>query len=239
MTGSPPLDRVLEFINTQASPTPEASSTSPEGRHPPVITISRQAGAGAWQVAEELIRRLQEQTPAGSRPWTVFDRNLVEEVLEDHHLPARLASAMPEDRVSEIADTLEELFGLHPSARTLAHNTAETILRLAALGNVVVIGRGANIITSKVDAAFHVRLVGSLPNRVHRVMASAQLDEEAATASVRDKDLGRARYVKKYYGEDIDDPLLYDLVINTDRVPYAVAARIIADAVRARSHGRG
>lgn len=93
MTGPPSFGRVLEFINTQATPTPEASSTSPEGRHPSVITISRQAGAGAWQVAEELIRRLQEQTPAGSRPWAVFDRNLVEEVLEDHHLPARLGRA--------------------------------------------------------------------------------------------------------------------------------------------------
>ena len=31
--------------------------------------------------------------------------------------------------------------------------------------------------------------------------------------------------MKKYYGADIEDPLLYDLVINTDRVSYDEAAR--------------
>ena len=41
---------------------------------------------------------LQGQVPAGAPPWTIFDRNLVERVLEDHDLPARLAKFMPEDR---------------------------------------------------------------------------------------------------------------------------------------------
>ena len=33
------------------------------------------------------------------------------------------------------------------------------------------------------------------------------------------------RYVKKYFGKDIDDPLLYHLVINTDLVSYGESAR--------------
>jgi cytidylate kinase len=48
---------------------------------------------------------------------------------------------------------------------------------------------------------------------------------------VRRVDLARRRYVKKYYGADIDDPLLYHLVINTDQVSHVEAARLIADAV--------
>jgi cytidylate kinase len=46
-------------------------------------------------------------------------------------------------------------------------------------------------------------------------------------------DQGRKRYVTKYYEKDIDDPLLYHLVINTDRVSYPEAARVIADAMSA------
>jgi cytidylate kinase len=235
VTGSVAFDRWSEFINAQAQPT--RGSTRP-AEHGPVITISRQAGARSHEVAEALVERLQAQAPDGARPWTMFDRDLVETVLEDHHLPDRLAEFMPEDRVPEISDTLDGLFGLHPTSWNLVRKTAETILRLAELGNAVVIGRGASVITGKLPHAFHVRLVGSVPNRVRHVMARNHLDEEAAEDYVRSRDIGRQRYVKKYYRRDIDDPLLYHLVINTDRVSTDEAALIIADAVLARSEGR-
>jgi cytidylate kinase len=177
---------------------------------------------------------LQERTPEGSRPWTIFDRDLVERVLEDHELPRRLAEFMPEDRTTEIADTMDELFGLHPSSRMLVRKTAETLLRLAELGNVILIGRGSNIITRNLGFALHVRLVGSVPARVRHVMTYKHVSEEEASEYVHRNDLGRRRYVKKYYGEGVDDPTLYDLVVNTDRLSYEEAARIIASAALER-----
>lgn len=211
-----------------------ASLPRPAGVHRPIITISRQAGSGAHVVAEELVARLQALAPEGAPPWTFFDRNLVDRVLEDHELPERLAESMPEDRVSGIADTVDELFGLRPSSWVLVRKTAETILRLAEIGNVVVIGRGANLITAKVASAFHVRLVGSVSLRIEYVQEYLDLGPREAAEYVREQDLGRSRYVRKYYDGDIDDPLLYHLVVNTDRVPYVEAARLIADAVVAR-----
>lgn len=138
----------------------------------------------------------------------MFDRNLVEEVLEEHDLPERMAAFMREDRISAMCDTMDELFGLRPSSLTLVRKTADTILHLAELGNVVIIGRGGNIITRKGRDALHVRLVGSLEKRIDQVMEYAQLDRMAASEYVRGEDLGRKRYVEKYYSEDIDDPLL-------------------------------
>ncbi len=230
MKAASALERYLEAVEYETW-RPHEAPPHPRGVHRPVITISRQAGAGAHVVAEELVARLQARTPEGSPPWTVFDRNLVERVLKDHGLPDRLAESMPEDRVSEIADTIDELFGLQPSSCMLVRKTADTILRLAEIGNVVLIGRGANLITAKVDSAFHVRLVGSVPRRVKHVQEYLHLGPQAAAEYVREQDRGRQRYVRKYYGNDIDDPLLYHLVINTDRVSYAEASRMIAEAV--------
>jgi cytidylate kinase len=51
----------------------------------------------------------------------------------------------------------------------------------------------------------------------------------------RREDRGRKRYLKRYFDTDLDDPMLYHLVINTDLVPYEEAARIIADAVLERT----
>lgn len=224
------FERCLEFINAQLQMPRRPESEEP-GQRWRVVTISRQAGAGAHVVAEELIAGLQGRVAEGSRPWTIFDRNLVERVLKDHDLPGRLASFMREDRVSEMSDTVDELFGLHPSSWTLVRKTADTILHLAELGNVVLIGRGANIITRKLDTAFHVRLVGLPATRIEHLRWYKHLSIQAASEYVRDEDLGRRRYVKKYFAADIDDPLLYHVVINTDLVPYGEAARMIADAL--------
>ena len=161
----------------------------------------------------------------------MFDRNLVEKVLHEHHLPERLAQFMPEDRISELTDILDELCGLHPPSWTLVRKTAETMLHLAELGKVILIGRGANVITARLPAVFHVRLVGSLVKRVQYIQELEHVDHHTALEQVQREDLGRRRYLKKYFDKDIDDALLYHMVINTDMVPYEEAARMIADAV--------
>lgn len=225
------LENCLSFINCQLQP-PRLFATGPEERlHRRAITISRQSGSGGHSVAERLIHILRARDPEPACPWTVFDRELVKKVLEDHHLPSRLEKFMPEDKVSEISDTMDELFGLHPPSSTLVHKAALTILHLAELGKVVIIGRGANVITSKLDYVFHVRLVGSLEHRVKYMEKLNGLNHHEALELVCHEDLGRKRYLKKYFNKNIDDPLLYHLVINTDIVSHEEAANLIADRV--------
>lgn len=230
------LERCLSFINCQIHPPHGTIPAYRDGEHRRAITISRQAGSGAHVVAEKLAELLQGQEPQETCPWTIFDKNLVEKVLEDHHLPSRLGKFMREDRISEISDTMDELFGLHPPSWTMVHQTAESILHLAELGHVIIIGRGASIITRKLDYVFHVRLVGSLEKRAKYVQQrDPSLSERAALEMIQEEDHGRTRYLRKYFDKDVEDPLLYHLVINTDLVPYEEAARVIAGAVATKT----
>lgn len=222
--------RYLAFINCQIKPN---TSTLPAHAKPRwrAVTISRQAGTGGRFIAELVAQHLQSNSPAEAASWMVFDRNLIEKVLEDHHLPARLAKYMPEDRISGIQDTLDELFGLHPPTWTLVEKTSDTILRLAELGNVIILGRGANIITSKLDYMFHVRLVGPKAARIEYVQADRNVDKQTATRIVEQEDEGRRRYIKRYFHRDIDDAELYHLVINTSEVGHVTAAAMIGQCV--------
>jgi cytidylate kinase len=227
----PGLERCQTFINCQLQPGGKGLAVTKEGVRRRAVTISRQTGSGAHTVAQELAAYLQAHSPKDACPWTVFDRNLVEKVLEDHELPQRLAKFMPEDRTTEIADTMDELFGLHPPSWTLVRQASDTILRLAELGNVILIGRGAVVITRKLDYVFHVRLVGSLEKRVKHIQQLNELSRAAALDLIRREDRGRRRYLKRYFDADTEDPMLYHLVINTDIVPCDKAARIIGDAM--------
>jgi hypothetical protein len=236
MSGLLGFDRCLTYLNCQLQPAGKLPEPQREGGWR-AVTISRQTGAGGHAVAEALRDYLQAAADGDSRPWTVFDRNLVERVLEDHHLPKQLAQFMVEDRISEISDTMDELFGLHPPLWTIVHKTAETILHLVELGNVILVGRGSHIVTRKLDYVFHVRLVGSLGNRVEHIQRAEKLSAKAARKLVDREDRGRRRFVRKYFGEDIDNPLLYHVVINTDLVPHERTARMIGDAMLGRVGG--
>ena len=76
-----------------------------------------------------------------------------------------------------------------------------------------------------------MRLVGSLTRRVEHVMETQGVGERAALDIIRMEDRGRRRYLKTYYGKNLEDPLLYNLIINTDLAPYEIAATVIGEAI--------
>ena len=126
---------------------------------------------------------------------------------------------------------LEKLRGKQPSASKIVEQTVETIWRLAEGGHVILVGRGANVITARLPNVFHVRLVGSPENRIERLEEVYDFDRQTALEYMHAQDAAKRHYLKEYFGEDIDDAQLYHLVINTDRIPYNQAAKLIADAV--------
>jgi hypothetical protein len=219
-------DKCLTFINCQLNPASKTFQPAVK----PAVTISRMTGAGGRTVAGKLAEYLQSrvQTPC---PWTVFDKNLMSKVLEDHNLSQQVAKYQPESHKTFIRDAIEELLGLHPGSWTFVHQTAETIWQLANMGYVILVGRGAPVVTASLNNVFHVRLVGTEEKRVERVREVYHLDPKAALEFVKTEDKGRRRYLKEHYQRDIDDPLLYDLVINTSRINYEDAARMVGDAV--------
>jgi cytidylate kinase len=195
------------------------------------ITISRQAGCGAVIVAEKLASYLEEHVPKPGVKWTVFDRELMQKVLEDHHLPAHLAKILSEDRMSFIQDTLADIFNVHPTGDKMVKLISETILQLAEVGNVIIVGRGASIVTAKLPHVLRVRLVASLEDRIERVGREHNKTSDEARRYCLEEDPARTRYIKAYFKTDVNDPLHYHLVINTSRVSIDNTARIIGEAL--------
>jgi Cytidylate kinase-like family len=204
-----------------------------QGRRPPpgpAITISFQTGAGAHDVARELAAILQKPLPAGSPPWAVFDRQLIEKVLEEHNLPKDLARHMPEDRRSYIQDVMEEFVGLRPPSWVLVPHITETVLHLAEAGHVILVGRGAALITERMPNVFHLRLIAPLEQRIERIQQEEHLSPKEAAKFVEQSDRGRGRYMKTHFHARAGDELQYHLVINTGRIPMHETAELVAQA---------
>ncbi len=221
--------KCLTYLNRQF----EAEGWAGHMGHPPrmAVAISRQTGTDADNIAEELAEYVEAHGPADEQPWTVLDRELMAKVLEDNHLPARLAKFLPEDKINAIRDAVDEILGLHPPSWLIIHESAQTILRLAELGNVILVGRAAAIITRRMPNVLGVRLVGSLEQRLARVQQEQHLNREDAEEFIRRNDRGRAAYVRKYFHQDVADVLLYDLTINTDNLTQDQIARMMGEVV--------
>ncbi len=222
------LDRCLSFINSQSAPAKRAMT--PVGLRR-AVTISRQVGCGAVHIAEKLAAHLQQHAPPQNAPWTIFDRNLMDQVLADHNLPAYLAKTLPEDRMSALEDMIAELVGARPTVQKLVLQTTETVLKFADLGGVIIIGRGGNIITAKLPHVLHVRLVAPLEDRIERICRDDHKTPAEARKFCVEEEQARLRYLKTYFNADINDPMDYHLVINTSRVGYENTAKLIGDAV--------
>jgi cytidylate kinase len=222
------LDRCLSFINSQSAPAKRA--VTPVGLRR-AVTISRQAGCGAVHIAEKLAAHLQQHAPPQNAPWTIFDRNLMDQVLADHNLPAYLAKTLPEDRMSALEDMIAEIVGARPTVQKLVLQTSETVLKFADLGGVIIIGRGGNIITAKLPQVLHVRLVAPLDDRIERICRDDNKSPADARKFCVEEEQSRARYLKTYFNADINDPMGYHLVINTSRVGFENTAKLIGDAV--------
>jgi hypothetical protein len=226
------LEKSHSFIVSHFKGPHEGKVVGRPQRSGPAITISHQTGAGAREIAERVAQILQEAEPHSAPAWKVFDRHLVETALEEHHWPRALANKMPEDKRSFLDDVMDELFGLRPPSWVLAPQVAETTLRLATAGHVILVGRGATVVTAQLPNVFHVRLIASLPKRIERVQKLHGLDPELAARFIKKEDRGRRRYVKAHFHARLDAGLLYDLVINTDRVACGDAAVLIAEGAR-------
>jgi len=104
------------------------------------------------------------------------------------------------------------------------------IRNLAREGNVVIAGRGGQVLLQDMPRALHVQVVAPFDHRVAVLARREGIAPEEASRIVSASDRTRRDYLRKYHRVDWLDPTLYDLVINTRKIPASLAAAMIVDA---------
>lgn len=221
------LNLLKSYLGSQQYDTVVGRGIEPQ----PFVTVSRESGAGGVTVGHRLRERLCAEDKRARSPWLWFDRELIQKAADDHHLPQEIASLMDQSQYDRLLRWVDELTGRYPSWSTVVRKTNETIIQLARMGNVILAGRGANVVTRSLAGGVHVRLVGSLPQRVAHVAEYYHLSRAEAEKFVTREDHARAMYVKDYFSEDIADPHAYDVTINTDHVGFEDAVSIMIERV--------
>jgi cytidylate kinase len=200
----------------------------------PIVTISRQYGAGGSSVAALVAAGLGAE---------IVDRKLIEEVANrlairpsDVEAEAERPRGLLERLVRSFA-TLEPGMGagwappypdpLFDPRKEIIGLTESVIREVAASGNVVIVGRGAGFVLKDVAGVFRAFLRAPENARVRTLTERLGLTEAEVRRKMHETDSNRAAYIKQLYGRDWCDSDEYDLVINTGRIGYQAAAEMI------------
>jgi len=169
----------------------------------PVIALTQEMGSLAKDVAAQLATELQLDT---------MRHEVAEQVAQKMHVPKSLINRLREGN----AGPLERL---RTDRASLAVYTAEEVLETAARGNVVLRGWGATCLLHPVPHVVCVRVTRPLKQRVAWLMAHLDTDDAgSAEDEIRRSDQAHAARMHEQFGVTWGDPLLYDLVLNTERL---------------------
>ena len=182
------------------------------------IALSREAGASGSTVAEALGRKLG---------WEVLDKGVLDQLADRYQLSRPTLEAVDETTMSWAYD----IFGTWLDREIISHEKYLTrlnrvFLAAAKKGNAIFVGRGAQFLLPR-DRGFSVRLVASEAYRLHQLMETHDLPLPKARQLMVRLDRGRRQFVRHFFHQDVEDPHIYDLVINVERMGVEKSADLI------------
>jgi cytidylate kinase len=162
----------------------------------------------------------------------VYDRAIVEHIAKTARVRVATVETLDERAQGAIDDYLtalvrEKAFNQNEYLKALS----ETIAALWKHGPCVFVGHAASHLIPR-EHRLAVRIVAPADVRTKRVAQMGKLDLDQARRVIARKDAERASFIRRLFGTKIDDPLGYDLVINTAAMTAPDCAAIIVDAYR-------
>jgi cytidylate kinase len=124
-----------------------------------------------------------------------------------------------------------DLDDLAPSADRLRALIRSAIEDIASEGNVVIVAHAASFALGARPGTLRVFVTASLETRRQRAASARLVNAADAEQLVARGDRNRADYLKRFY-RVAEQPIHYDLVINTDTLTADEAADLIAQAAR-------
>jgi cytidylate kinase len=195
-----------------------------------LITLSREYGAGAGELARQLGAQLGWRVLDEDIPRAVADRLKVpHESLEewDEHAPRFLENIGNSFMLGSPDLLIDPGYMGRPMARDVAAATKSYLVDAAATPPLIIVGHGAQVLFAKRPNTLHLRLVAPMASRIPRIVGRRACDAKEAEKIAHFVDADRAKYVKEFLGRDVHDPQLYALQINTGRVPMPTAVALV------------
>ena len=172
----------------------------------PVITFSTSPGSLGSKIAERVAQELE---------FDFYHREIIKEVAKSAEISPSLVEEIERERFSGVEDFLASLVkknyvwpGLY-----LEH-IKRVVNAIGDKGHGVIVGRGAGFILPP-KKRLSVRTVAPFEKRKANIMTEFDASESQAEERIKKRENRRKDYIQKSFNLNIEDPEVYDIVINT------------------------
>ena len=193
----------------------------------PAITISREFGCEAYPMAELLRQQLESRT---KESWLLMDKALLDEVAKNHNLSEKIMKNLG-DKNHFLDEFLSTFSNRWKSDKDYYRLLCRQIIALAEEGNVIIVGRGAPIVTAKMKNCHHFRIFGSKAFKTASISKRLGLNRDEAETLIGRRQKERDKFIREFLDRDPYDLSVYNLVFNNDRNGTSKIADTIADYV--------
>ncbi|TAL68364.1 MAG: cytidylate kinase-like family protein [Bacteroidetes bacterium] len=183
----------------------------------PVITISREIGCFAGDIAEKLVQRINYEpvTTDSKKKWNWISKEILEKSAEELKIkPERIShifEAKKKVLLQDLADSLIKKYYVSDSQiiATIHH----IIQSFAYEGRIVIVGRAAAVITNEMARALHIKLIAPVDFRIKLLCTNLKVTKKEAKSSIEDYDRKREAFIKFFRGTKPENDF-YDVILN-------------------------
>ena len=207
----------------------ESVLNKPPEEDGPVITISRQTGCDARQVAENVVSNLNRKY--GTTKWKWIDKDIIYRIAEELHTDAlRVENFYKGIELSNVSEMIMAFSGNFVSDLRVKKAIKDVVLTMCKEGFLVLVGRAGVSIAQEIKDALHIRLVAPFYWRVENVMKKKTIDIEAAEEFVIDTDEKRYNLILTFLDKKpLNIDFLFDATINRNSFTINETADLIED----------
>ena len=188
----------------------------------PVITVSKEPGAGGNLLAQKIAERLDLD---------LFNRDIIKEIAESAKISATVIETLEKERLSGIEDFISSLVNKHYLYPGLyLEHLMKVVCTIAEHGRAVIVGRGANFILPP-EKRLSVRIVAPLEVRIQNIADRFGASADEAKRRVIRRESRRKAFIRQSFNADISNPIHYDLTINFGNLSMVSAVEAVISAV--------
>jgi cytidylate kinase len=179
-----------------------------------LITISQNLGSGGMAIARQVAETLKID---------LYDDNRLQAEALTLDIPPEVFKNLDE----KAPGLFDRILGIKPDV--YLDLIQAVVYEASRYGRGVIIGHGSQVLLREFGCALHVRIHAPMARRLRNLMHEQNLNRESAEKLIRKNDSERNGFFKFAFQHDIDDPSLYDLIINTEKLGSAAAVKTIID----------
>jgi cytidylate kinase len=193
----------------------------------PIITISRQTGCDARQIAEYVVDNLNKKM--GIAKWKLIDKDIIYNIAAELNTDAlRVENYYKGIELSDVSEMIMAFSGNFISDMRVKKAIKDVVLAMCKEGFLVLVGRGGVSIAHEIKDSLHIRLVAPFYWRVENVMKKKNMDIEAAEEFVVDTDEKRFNLILTFLDKKpLNIDYLFDATINRNSFTLHEIAELI------------